>query len=188
MGTPAIKHDYLTEEQAASYACVSVNTLRRYAEAGYLNIQKNNDNSVEYSAQELAKVFELQDLSLNIANTTINNQTNEDSKVNLVVTDTNNSDELSRTIVAQNALIEDLKEQRAWLQRRVEKLEEQGDKDKVLLLRSTHTLQQLALPETVSKKSLSKKSLLRKTLEYLGLAESQVVKKLDNIVKENSEN
>jgi len=49
--------DLVPEEQAASYAGVSVATLNRFAEAGYLRIEKGSDGGRFYLQSELANVF-----------------------------------------------------------------------------------------------------------------------------------
>lgn len=51
--------DFVTESEAAAYAGVSVATLNRFAEAGYLQIEQNAGEGRLYSQSELASVFGL---------------------------------------------------------------------------------------------------------------------------------
>jgi hypothetical protein len=59
--------------------------------------------------------------------------------------------------------IADLRAQRDWLQRRVEKLEEKGDRDQILLLSETQTIRRLVTMQE------SKRSTMRQILDWLGL-------------------
>jgi hypothetical protein len=67
-----------------------------------------------------------------------------------------------RLLIAREEELRDLKEQRDWLKGRVEKLEEQGDKDKILLLSETQTIKQLLHMHE------PRKSTVRSLLEYFG--------------------
>lgn len=63
--------------------------------------------------------------------------------------------------------IKDLKQQRDWLQSRVEKLEAQSDRDRVILLSQTHAVRRLiGLQE-------KKKSAVRATLEFFGFVQPE---------------
>lgn len=59
--------------------------------------------------------------------------------------------------------IADLRAQRDWLQRRVEKLEEKGDRDQILLLSETQTIRRLVTMQE------NKRSTMRQILDWLGL-------------------
>jgi hypothetical protein len=65
--------------------------------------------------------------------------------------------------------VQDLRSQRDWLKARVEKLEEKGDRDQVLLLSETQAIRQLI--------GLQQKrpSALRNLLEWLGLGNSETM-------------
>jgi len=74
---------------------------------------------------------------------------------------------LQRLIETKDAEIADLKNQRAWLQQRIEKLEQQSDRDRLLLLSESHTIKQLVAIEA------NRKSKLRATLEFFGIVPVQ---------------
>jgi hypothetical protein len=69
-----------------------------------------------------------------------------------------------KVLQAKEREVQELKEERTWLRRRVEKLEEQGDRDKILLLTGSQTVQRLleTPPRSVSP--------LKAALRYLGLS------------------
>ncbi len=71
--------DQVTAEQAAQFAGVSINTLLRFAEAGYLNIDKNEDDVHFYSA-DLEKLFQI-----SIDRTKLNKQATTDKSSTLQV-------------------------------------------------------------------------------------------------------
>jgi len=68
--------------------------------------------------------------------------------------------------------INDLRSQRDWLRTRVEKLEEKGDRDQVLLLNETQALRQLIGLQQ------QRRSSVRNILEWFGLASSESVRAL----------
>ena len=75
-----------------------------------------------------------------------------------------------RILDAKDNEISDLKNQRAWLRERIEKLEEKSDRDQILLLSETQTIRSLIAyqEERRSSSKLSVKNLLA----WLGLAPS----------------
>ena len=74
-----------------------------------------------------------------------------------------------RILDMKDSEIQDLRSQRDWLKTRVEKLEEKGDRDQVLLLSETQALRQLIGLQQ------KKPSTLRSLLEWLGLGSSDQV-------------
>lgn len=74
-----------------------------------------------------------------------------------------------RILDMKESEIQDLRSQRDWLKTRVEKLEEKGDRDQVLLLSETQALRQLI--------GLQQKrpSAIRSLLEWLGLGNSETI-------------
>jgi hypothetical protein len=74
-----------------------------------------------------------------------------------------------RILDMKESEIQDLRSQRDWLRTRVEKLEEKGDRDQVLLLSETQAIRQLI--------GLQQKrpSAIRSLLEWLGLGNSDSV-------------
>jgi hypothetical protein len=65
--------------------------------------------------------------------------------------------------------IADLRNQRAWLRERIEKLEEKSDRDQILLLQETQTIRQLIAVQE------SKKSVVQQVLEWIGVTKSTEV-------------
>lgn len=72
-----------------------------------------------------------------------------------------------RILDMKDSEIKDLRSQRDWLKTRVEKLEEKGDRDQVLLLSETQALRQLI---GIQQK---RTSTLRSLLDWLGLGSSE---------------
>lgn len=74
-----------------------------------------------------------------------------------------------RILDMKESEIQDLRSQRDWLRARVEKLEEKGDRDQVLLLSETQAIRQLI--------GLQQKrpSAIRSLLEWLGLGSSETM-------------
>lgn len=68
-----------------------------------------------------------------------------------------------RLLVLKDEEIADLKKQRTWLQQRIEKLEQQSDRDRLILLSEAHTIKQLVAIEA------NRKSKLRAALEFFGI-------------------
>lgn len=62
--------DYVSEVEAANICSVGAATLRRFAEAGYLNIEQDSDGLQLFSRAELVKLFQLDPSALD-ANTNI---------------------------------------------------------------------------------------------------------------------
>ena len=77
-----------------------------------------------------------------------------------------------RILDMKESEIQDLRSQRDWLRTRVEKLEEKGDRDQVLLLSETQAIRQLI--------GLQQKrpSAIRSLLEWLGLGSSETMQAL----------
>jgi hypothetical protein len=69
-----------------------------------------------------------------------------------------------RMLDSKDDEIADLKNQRAWLRERVEKLEEKSDRDQILLLSETQTIRSLIAYQE------SRKSTVRQFLEWIGLS------------------
>lgn len=72
-------------------------------------------------------------------------------------------DAQDKLLALKDAEIADLKSQRAWLQQRVEKLEQQSDRDRLILLSEAHTIKQLVAIEA------NRKSKIRAALEFFGI-------------------
>jgi hypothetical protein len=74
-----------------------------------------------------------------------------------------------RILDMKDSEIKDLRSQRDWLKTRVEKLEEKGDRDQVLLLSETQALRQLIGLQQ------KKTSTLRSLLDWLGLGSPEAM-------------
>jgi len=77
-----------------------------------------------------------------------------------------------RILDAKDDEIADLKNQRAWLRERIEKLEEKSDRDQILLLSETQTIRSLIAYQE------ARKSPIRQFLEWSGLVSPQQVNTL----------
>lgn len=71
-----------------------------------------------------------------------------------------------RMLANKETEVSDLRQQREWLQRRVERLEEKGERDQILLLSVTQTNRQLVSLQE------GKRSAVRQLLEWLGFPSS----------------
>jgi hypothetical protein len=74
-----------------------------------------------------------------------------------------------RMLDAKDDEIADLRNQRAWLRERIEKLEEKSDRDQILLLQETQTIRQLIAVQD------SRKSVVQHVLEWIGVTKSTEV-------------
>ncbi len=74
-----------------------------------------------------------------------------------------------RILDMKESEVADLRSQRDWLQRRVEKLEEKGDRDQILLLSETQTIRRLVTMQE------NKRSTVRQVLEWLGLTPAKQI-------------
>lgn len=70
-----------------------------------------------------------------------------------------------RILDMKDQQLRDLKEQRDWLQQRVEKLEDKADRDQILLLTETQTIRNL-----IKMNQSQRRSPVRLALEWLGVA------------------
>lgn len=73
----------------------------------------------------------------------------------------------SDILARQEQEIHELKAEREWLRRRIEKLEEKAERDQVLLLSEAQTVKQLIQLQS------QKKSTIRQALEWFGILEEQ---------------
>lgn len=204
--------EFLSEGAAAVWAGVSAQTLRQFADVGYLRMESSKNGEAGYSRADIQRVFgveqgissrtqikqitPLEEQIEKSSESSINRETDKTSAEKFGDTlnealstadtilreDKNQSSTNSLTIdsgeysrlknlvqLLENLLafrekeIEDLKGQREWLKERIEKLEEQSDRDRLILLSETRSLQQLIRLQQ------SKKSSFRAALEYLKL-------------------
>lgn len=76
-------------------------------------------------------------------------------------------------IAVKDEQIAALQSEISWLRLRVEKFEDQSDRDRVLLMSQNQTIQQLA------KLDRNKRSLMRSTMEFLGLVPKEEIRTLE---------
>ncbi len=74
-----------------------------------------------------------------------------------------------RMLDAKDDEIADLRNQRAWLRERIEKLEEKSDRDQILLLSETQTIRQLIAVQE------SRKTIVQHMLEWIGVSKTTEV-------------
>lgn len=234
--------DYISEMEAVAFAGVSINTLNRFSDTGYLQIERDSDGLRLFSRSELAKLFGIKqtplkehtpeegmatkiiDIELGTDKIKTVNQNNtiihdplaqegteetsfaeeisevvaasksepklepetsffaeptritesesyspsDQARIDLleqeVIKFKNISDLQERILDMREDEITDLKQQRTWLQERIEKLEEKNQRDQLLLLSETQTIRRLVAYQE------SKKSTLRLALDWLGFS------------------
>lgn len=224
--------DFVSENEAAAITGVSVPTLRRFTEAGYLRLESDGDGVPLFSKKELAQVFGINDCAHNPENPRETSAPHDEffeasaleaetsnllgtaaaridgvdaytgvsdtppivGEVSVGTDGTNAFNETHRhesaltkslrgtirTLEAdatrlrhiievqekilsiREAELADLREQREWLQARMERLEEKADRDQLLLLAETQTIRKLIALEE------QRKSPLRSALEWFG--------------------
>jgi len=205
-----VLQDFISQNEAEAFSGVSIQTLNRFAEAGYLRIEIDADGIRHFSQIELCEVFGLtapaptscvrqkkpviapplpetleprreaappaSSASLELqadspsAHPEIGQATSSD-----IARSTGAEIELNklRSIVSLQEKLLDMretqlreaKEEREWLRSRIEKLDEKGDRDQLLLLSETQTIRKLVV------QSQNKRSPMRDALEWLGVLE-----------------
>jgi len=236
--------NYISENEAATLAGVSTNTLHRFAEAGYLGVESDSDGLRLFSKREIADVFgitdetlasrieierdyqeqestdsvlfepsqsgsnsvelngkdrdsgfktvstyspqqprQTQDASVNNSiessdlaskNSATPEPTHSDSKGELLIRLEQDVRRLKSALDLQEKLldlreseIDSLKSERDWLRIRIERLEEKGDRDQLLLLSETQVLRQLLTQREHDRR----RTPLRAALEWIGLVD-----------------
>ncbi len=209
--------DFISETEAASLAGISIQTLNRFAETGYLNVEIDSDGLRLFSKNELKKLFNvsLEDervqtiradsFQAQVVNAAANHDQNQttflhDHSNNKPANDVikgsllkihpgasmdsskalkkvatlelevsrlkNIGDLLEKLLDIREQELADLRRERDWLRSRVEKLEEKGDRDQLLLLSETQALHRLIMQHD------KKKSPFRTALAWFGWTES----------------
>lgn len=169
----------ISEQDASELTKVSVETLARFVETGCLVATQGADGKRYFSRSELVALFRAGEGDL----TTADEEEGEESvgallDSDIVLSPPRDEDRVSflnrhlvklsamirmqeQLLEVKNREIEDLKHQREWLQSRIEKLEEQSDRDRILLLSEAQTIKQLVMLEQ------HKRSPWRVVLDYL---------------------
>jgi hypothetical protein len=184
MNDASSPQELLSEDEASVAAGVSQSTLRRFVEIGVLRTISGSDGAApRYNISELEQVFSVQIPRARRPRSFLqdtpepNQEASEDSFATapeaIRPTPSVSSDagrgfrqviELQeRLLAAKDVEIADLKSQREWLQSRIEKLEQQSDRDKLILLSETQTIKQLIAIES------NRKSKVRAALEFFGI-------------------
>jgi len=196
----------ISERAAATHTGVSAQTLSRFAEAGYLQIEIGPDGERLFSAKELSDVFGINldhvlpepQKSKAVVATPVEQpakveleeqaETEEDAFEAIASVPPNSSTPIvtpetpslqaelqklksvvhlqERLLDLRESQIEDLKQQREWLRSRIERLEEKGDRDQLLLLSETQVIRKLVTNQE------HKRTGLRAALEWLGVVET----------------
>ncbi len=216
---------FISEEEAARWAGVSIGTLRCFADVGALSVSER-DGTRWYSARHVESLFAISIPRAPILNSFPRSPRGEGERLNTqapptdplersamekdvdsgqtpsfsaetserplleeslestagaeempsggVAIETNGVEIFKKVLESQQHLlamkdaeIADLKSQRSWLQQRVEKLEQQSDRDRLILLSEAHTIKQLVAIEA------NRKSKLRAALEFFGIVPVQ---------------
>ena len=188
--------DLISEKEAAEIAGISLNTLLRFVEAGYLQSTSNSGESKMFSKAELQTLFgitpereeqekklrekvevsKVEKTTQSPTPSTNTNQTNQSPHQNptssvtkpspiptATIATAQNSDtdrkterlssevyRLQTIIDLQERLLDQkdneiklLKEEGSWLKERIEKLEDKGDRDQILLMTKTQMITKL---------------------------------------------
>lgn len=210
--------NFISEQEATRLTGMSVSTLQRFAEAGYLQIETDTDGLRLFSQDELAQIFGIRGDSkrspeglgakprsqtaqpgaeaaarpstlASFVETVISEEPHDSSASTHSLSETP-AMEKAEPMAADPALLEevqrlrqlvklqerildlkeqevkDLREQRNWLQARVEKLEDKSDRDQVLILTESQTIKTLVNMQS------QQKSSVRKALEWFGFADA----------------
>ncbi len=194
------EHDFISEAEASSLAGVSENTLRRFAEAGYIKIDSQHDGISCYSRSDICRVFgiklpvdrepapETQAERLGVETLSDDVDPEAQAQTATAAPAANNEDvqKLHTIIQLQERLLDlkdkqisDLEDQRHWLKSRIEKLEEKGDRDQMLLLAEAQTIRKLLATHEL------KKSAWQSTLEWFGLTPKSEQQKLPAKIEQN---
>ena len=158
----------LREDEVTTLFGVSARTLIRFSEAGYLQPRKDASGMLFYKRSELCDLFtpgrredepeeEVIEIMTATASPTPAPESVQPSTLNVEkqavtqpTSDVEERERLKHLVSLHERLLEqqereiaDLKEQRSWLQRRVEQLEQKAEKDQILLMTELQTVRQL---------------------------------------------
>lgn len=221
--------NYVSEAEAIQRSGVSLKTLQRFVEAGYLSVEVEPDGLRLYSRSQLDEIFGIHTAPLSLepieedqdgnpispslqdpdrtlhhngnaegVSSAENLQPSSESAISaggsyyenpevtpfltasteeaatftgaLPVENEHEVLKLRNIIKLQEALLDtkdaelkDLREERQWLRTRIEKLEEKGERDQILLLSETQTIRKLIVVQE------QKKSPIKQLLSWVGL-------------------
>ncbi len=193
--------DLLTEAEATSLAGVSARTLRRFQESGYLEVSSAADGSTRYRRDQIVEIFGAaealgtsparQDESAwrRMGAATSDERAAPPPAGDGQAPSAADEDEepassreaarLRNVVALQERILDmkeseiaDLRSQRDWLKARVERLEEKGERDQILLLSETQTIRKLVAYQE------SRRSPFQNILEWLGIARQPEVRAL----------
>ena len=186
--------EFIGEVEAAQLSGVNAKTLNRFALAGYLKPEVDNDGFKLYSKRELCSVFRIKAPNViqftreptpELPNEPELSEGNVALKPEIKPFETNSSsraleslDYENERLRAINAMsdqllehlekrIHDLTKERDWLRAQIEQLNEQVSRDQVLLLTQSQTIAE------VLSKQLNRPSLFTKIAGLLGFEEKQ---------------
>lgn len=187
--------EFIGEVEAAQLSGVNPKTLNRFALAGYLKPEIDNDGFKLYSKREICSVFRIKTPNViqftreqelpdepeelidgNVAlKPEVTQKSPETSSPNRALETLDYENERLRAINAMNdqllehleKRIHDLTKERDWLRAQIEQLNEQVSRDQVLLLTQSQTIAE------VLSKQLNRPSLFTKIVGLLGFEEKQ---------------
>jgi hypothetical protein len=219
--------NYVSEAEAIQRSGVSLKTLQRFVEAGYLSVEVEPDGLRLYSRSQLDEIFGIHTAPLSLepleedrdGNSILSAQGNVEPSMSNTSVGVSSEPRLQshsenatnvrgsyyenpetvpfltasteepaglqskpqvegdhevlrlRNIVklqealldTKDAELKDLRDERQWLRTRIEKLEEKGERDQILLLSETQTIRKLIVVQE------QKKSTIKQLLSWVGL-------------------
>lgn len=146
----------LNESESANFACITVETIRQYQNFGLLKPVIQNDQT-HYKESALRAFFLLGEKKESVENK--NNQTLSEQITVEVDEDLEiESPQGLSTLVQINKQlqqqIQDIKEEREWLKKRIEVLESRSEREQMLSLSDSETIRRLIAAQQEKKKSL----------------------------------
>ena len=162
---------HIQEQRAADICGVSVETLSRFIETGYLNVTEGElldlDDLVSLFGErvrtpleeELGNSLDLIDTE-EIEEIEIESPQPKDPEIYLSVIEAQ-----EKLIKSEEERIKALEQERNWLRERVERLEDKSNRDQVLLMTEIDTLRNIVLHRP--------KTSVQRLLEWSGLVKSE---------------
>ena len=165
--------EYIDLNDAIDGTGLSQKTLERFSHSGLISSEESPEGlkfskddlertfgvtfSNSSSSQEVKETIEDQDLNSQVTVVKNTTQKDEASEISLVDNLKTALDLQERLLDEKDSQLNEKTNEIKWLRQRIEKLEDQSEKDKILMLTSNKTLNQLI--ETRSRKSIFQKLL-----------------------------
>ena len=179
-----VGENLISETDAAAWAGLSPATLGRFAEAGYLRIERDPQGRRFFPRSDVAALFGLSDprprppsapesraeagapAGGDAADEPREAQPQQSLPAEAAARARTVFQVFERILELREREIEDLKGERDWLKRRIEKLEEKSDRDQIVLLSETQMLRRMVLA------GAARRSSWQLALEWLGISAS----------------